>query len=146
MLSQWFNLRVCRQSCDHTLHKCNHTKAIYRTHKLQHAHERTTCDLNIGSIWCQSVSIVLLSYQSATAAHGEGTLDQCNGLGDSSDHGGYHLGLLGHSDRTRLVYSDDGSGGSSGRGRSCCAHLGCSSLQHPGGRVADLQAQSDFNN
>lgn len=83
---------------------------------------------------------VLFSYQSATAAHSEGTLDQCNGLGDSSHHSGYHLGLLGHCDGTRFVHCDDGSGGG-GRGCSCCADLGCSGFQHPGCWVADLQTK-----
>lgn len=93
----------------------------------------------------QNFNIVPFSYQSSTAAHGEGTLDQSNGLGNSSHHGGYHLGLLGYCDGTRLVHSDDGSGGG-GRGCGCCAHLGCSSFQHPSGRVTDLQAQQYFKN
>lgn len=86
---------------------------------------------------------VQFPYQSATAAHGEGTLDQGNGLGDSSHHSGYHLGLLSHCDSTRLVHGDNGSGGGGG-GRGCCAHLGRSSFKHPGGRVTDLQAQRYF--
>lgn len=79
----------------------------------------------------------MLSYQSATAAHGEGTFDQGDGLGDSSHHCSNHLGLLGHSDCSRLMHSDDGSG-VGGRGTSSCSHLGCSGLQHPGGWVTDL--------
>lgn len=88
--------------------------------------------------------IITFSYQSATAAHGERTLHQGDGLGDSSHHSGHHLGLLGHCDCTRLVHSDDRSSGG-GRGCSSCAHLGCSSLQHPGRWVADLEAQHYFN-
>lgn len=83
----------------------------------------------------------MFSYQSAAAAHGKGALDQGDGLGDSPNHSGHHLSLLGHCDCTRLMHSDNGSGGSGGRGCSRCAHLSCSSLQHPGGRVTDLQVQ-----
>lgn len=92
----------------------------------------------------QRVKQFLFSYQGATAAHGEWTLDQGDGLCDSSHYSGHHLSLLSHCDRTRLVHSDDGSGGG-GRGRSRCAHLGCCCLQHPGGRVTDLKSQTGLS-
>lgn len=78
-----------------------------------------------------------VSYQSTAAAHGERTLDQGDGLGDSSHHSGDHLGLLSHCDSPGLVHSDDRSGGG-GRGRGCRAHLGRGRLQHAGGWVTDL--------
>lgn len=83
------------------------------------------------------------SYQSATAAHSEGTFNQGDGLGDSS-HSGYHLGLLSNCDCTRFVHSDDGPCGG-GRRRRHCAHLGCSCLQHPGSWITDLGTQHYLN-
>lgn len=85
---------------------------------------------------------VLSTHQSTASRDRDGTLHQSDGLGDPTYHCGHHLGLLGHSHRSRLVHRDDGPCGRVSSRGDRGAHLSSSGFQHACGRVAHLDGKS----